>query len=174
LVLPFLYRDLGTGADLLLVFAGKAEKAGNEVAASAIRNLHLLLRASAGRIREIEEADYSLAADREVGMKVGRAIRLLERAREAARGGDIGRLEEVLGTVVFETPWYRITLGDIIEYLQGIYVGSVFRLLIELATPASGKVLREMVREIDIYRAFITAAKELGLEVVSRKTPTYY
>lgn len=58
--------------------------------------------------------------------------------------GDIDGLGEVLDVEVFETPWHRITLGDIIDYLQGSYVDGVLRLIVEEYTaPVSGKVLGE-------------------------------
>jgi len=142
----FLYGELGTGARPLLELAKRAEEAGDKDMAGILKKLYAVMEASGDVIEEIKQG-YRAEVPEEA---VERAVELLRRAKEAARKGDLERLNRLLDTPVIESGWARITLYDIIT--EGYPVREVYE-------------GRDYLERADIYDAIITAAEHFGLEV---------
>jgi len=154
-----LYKELGIGARPLLELAKKAEEEGDKEMAGILRKIYAILEASKDIIREIEEADYSQAAEE--------AVKLLRETKNAAMAGDTERLSRLLGRAVIDIGGRSVTLGDIVDHLAGEGNKEIENLLNMLPSPAY-HVPRDpeaLLKLVDIYDAIITVAEHFGLEV---------
>lgn len=159
------YKELGTGADVLLDLAKRAGEAGDKDMDKILTRLYLLLGTSASMVEEeveAKQAAYSQAARAEVERWVEEAVHVLRLAKRAARRGDTKELENMLGAPVIDTPQYVITLGDILGHMAGKRNPTIDGLLRDdtLADPA------EEMKTTDTLRVFMITADYIGWQGV--------
>jgi len=157
-----LYRRLGTGARPLLDLARQAEQAGDREVASVLRRLYAILEASKDIVEEIRGADYSWDAEeeaREVERRVGRAVELLRRAKEAARKKDTEELERLLDAFVLK--WLGVRLHEVARHIGGGIKSRRVEDALRLYTVEP----RHLLKAIDTFDVFVTVAEHFGLEV---------
>jgi len=77
------------------------------------------LEVSKDLVEEVKQDGYSQVASGKVEKRVEEGVKLLRRAKEAAKRGDMEKLEDLLDAELFKTLMpEEITLGDIIDYLS--------------------------------------------------------